>query len=61
MEISQTEMKALQTAAGGETRIKQIAARLGISLKQAYRVCNALEQKGLWSAEEPKLCFQKLR
>ncbi|MDD4877410.1 MAG: hypothetical protein PHO02_00045 [Candidatus Nanoarchaeia archaeon] len=47
MELSQTELKALLIIAGGETDIKQITARLKIGIKQAYRVCKRLEQKGL--------------
>ena len=47
MELSQTEMKALQITAGGETRIEQIAGKLKKGIKQSYRVCKGLEQKGL--------------
>lgn len=60
MELSQNELKALQIMAGGETGIKQIAVRLGISLKQAYRVCKALGQKGLLQRERKAVMLSKV-
>ncbi|MBU2638200.1 MAG: MarR family transcriptional regulator [Nanoarchaeota archaeon] len=59
MELSQTELKALQITAGGEANTGQIAARLGISLKQAYRVCKGLEQKGLLERKRKAVMLSK--
>ncbi|MEK6864066.1 MAG: hypothetical protein AABX27_02145, partial [Nanoarchaeota archaeon] len=59
MGLSQTELKALQMTAGGETRIQQIAGKLKISIKQAYRVCKGLEQKGLLERGRNKVMLSK--
>ncbi|MDI6738008.1 MAG: hypothetical protein QME12_05860 [Nanoarchaeota archaeon] len=59
MELSQTELKFIQMVAAGEIEIKQIAARLKIGIKQAYRVCRALEQKGLLERGRKALSLSK--